>query len=137
MGTELPPPTERGTTATHFRNLRNARPMSIVAKRLDGSRCHLVHMPRPRRHCVIWGPSYPPEKRGHSSPRHPIFRPMSIVAKRSPISATAELLYYYTGRQQSFITETYPRKIRSSATVVKDWLRVSLIAHSWSVLSAL
>jgi len=40
--------------------------------------------------CVRWGPSSPlPEKRGHSSPN---FLPMSIVAERSPISATAELL---------------------------------------------
>ena len=37
---------------------------------------------------VLWGPS--PPKRGHSSPPH-TFGP-SIVAKRSPISATAELL---------------------------------------------
>ena len=42
--------------------------------------------PRPRRHCVKWGPSSP--KRGTA----PNFRPMSIVAKRSPISATAEHL---------------------------------------------
>jgi len=40
--------------------------MPVVAKRLDGSRCHLV--------------------RGTA----PNLRPMSIVAKRSPISATAE-----------------------------------------------
>jgi len=31
-----------------------------------------------------------PHGKGHSSP--PTFRPMSIVAKRTPISATAELL---------------------------------------------
>jgi len=37
---------------------------------------------------VLDGDPIPPEK-GHSS----IPRPMSIVAKRSPISATAELLY--------------------------------------------
>jgi len=44
--------------------------------------------PRPRRHCVTWGPSSPTE-RGTAAPT---FRPMSIVAKRSPISATAEFL---------------------------------------------
>jgi len=42
-------------------------------------RCHLVrtYRPRPRRHCVRWGPSSP-------SPEgvHPHFRPMSVVAKR-------------------------------------------------------
>ena len=67
------------------------RPMSVVAKGwMDqdttwyGGRC------RPRRHCVRWGPSSPHGK-GHSSPS-PLFRPMSIVAKRSPISTAAELL---------------------------------------------
>ena len=90
--------------------------------------------PRPRPHCARWGPSSPPQERGHSpqflahvccgqtvgwikvphgtmvghghgnivldadpapSPRGtaPKFRPMSIVAKRSPISATAEHLF--------------------------------------------
>jgi len=34
-----------------------------------------------------------PHGKGHCSPP-PIFRPMSIVAKRSPISATAELLFF-------------------------------------------
>jgi len=47
---------------------------------------------RPRPHCVIWGPSLP-QKSGHSP--YPNFRPMSVVAKRSPISATAEHLFYY------------------------------------------
>jgi len=60
--------------------------MSIVAKRLDGSRCHLVrrYRSRSRRHCVICGPSFPlpPKKDGHSSPR--TIRPigLSIVVKR-------------------------------------------------------
>ena len=39
-------------------------------------------------HCVRWGPAPLPQKRGTA----PDFRPMSIVAKRSPISATAEIL---------------------------------------------
>jgi len=47
--------------------------------------------PPPRSYCVRWGPSSP-VKRGTA----PNFRPMSIVAKRSPISATAEhLLHTY------------------------------------------
>jgi len=46
--------------------------------------------PRPR--CVRWDPACFPGK-WHSSP--PSFWPMSIVAKRSPISATAELLLYF------------------------------------------
>jgi len=41
-------------------------------------------------HCVRWGPSCPHGK-GYSGPL-PTFRPMSIVTKRSPISAAAELL---------------------------------------------
>jgi len=55
--------------------------MSIVAKRLDGSICYLyVGRPRPRRHCVRWGLSFPtPTERGTAAPT---FRPMSIVAKR-------------------------------------------------------
>ena len=91
--------------------------------------------PRPRPHCVRWGPSSPSHKKGHSSPQllahvccaqtaewikmphdvevglnpsdivlhgdpaapakrgtAPNFRPMSIVAKRSPTSTTAEHL---------------------------------------------
>jgi len=43
--------------------------MSIVAKRLDGSRWHLAWIePRPRRHCVRCGPSSLP-KQGTQLPR--------------------------------------------------------------------
>ena len=36
----------------------------IVAKQLDGLRCYWYgSWPRPRRHCVRWGPSCPPRKR--------------------------------------------------------------------------
>jgi len=45
----------------------------------------------PRRHYVKWGPSSPPQRKGHT----PNFWPVSIVAKRSPISATAELLFLF------------------------------------------
>ena len=49
--------------------------MSVVAKRLDGSRCHLIgrYRPRPRPHCVRWGPSCqltPPPKTGGTSRPH-------------------------------------------------------------------
>ena len=44
--------------------------------------------PQPRRHCVDGDPSSLPPKRGTA----PNFRLMSIVAKCSPISATAEHL---------------------------------------------
>jgi len=44
----------------------NCRPMSVVAKRLDGRRFHMYGgRPRPRRLCVRWGPS-PPSEKQHS-----------------------------------------------------------------------
>ena len=46
---------------------------------------------RPMRHCVGWGPSSP--KMGTAAP--PNFLPMFIVAKQSPISVTAELLFSF------------------------------------------
>jgi len=40
--------------------------MSVVAKRLAGSRCSLVRdRPRPRPHCVRWAPSSPSPKGAH------------------------------------------------------------------------
>ena len=46
---------------------------------------------RPKRpHCAKWGPSSPAER----DTAVPTFRLMSMVAKRSPISATAELLLW-------------------------------------------
>jgi len=46
------PPLKRGTASSNF------RPMSVVAKRLDGSRCHLHEgRPRPRQQCVRCGRS--------------------------------------------------------------------------------
>ena len=58
----------------------NFRPMSVVAKRLDGLRCHLVRSyrlrPQPRRR-ARWGPRSP-----KTGAQHPQFWPMSIVAKR-------------------------------------------------------
>jgi len=44
-------------------------------------------------HIVLDGAQYPPSKRGTAAPS---FRPMSIVAKQSPISATGELLLLLT-----------------------------------------
>jgi len=63
------------------RALPNFRPMSIVPKRLDGSRCHYVYglrygLDRLKRHCVRWGPISPSQKGGEPPPN---FRPMSIV----------------------------------------------------------
>jgi len=51
-------PVKRGTVPTF-------QSMSVVAKRLDGTRCHLVGgRTRSTPHCVRWGPSSPPK--GHS-----------------------------------------------------------------------
>ena len=67
------------------------RPMSVVAKRLDG----WIKMPLSTvvglgpGDIMLDGDPASPRKR-HSSP--PLLRPMSIAAKRSPISAIAELL---------------------------------------------
>jgi len=46
---------------------------------------------RYRRHCVKWGPSSPTET---GTAAFPTFRPMSIVAKWSPISATESPCIY-------------------------------------------
>jgi len=61
-----------------------------TSKRLDGSRCRLVrrYRRRPRRHCVKLGPS--PPRKGAQQPL--TSRPVSVVAKRSSISASAEHL---------------------------------------------
>jgi len=60
MRTQLPP--KRGTPAASF------RPMSVVAKRLVGPKCHLTGgRRRLSRHCVTWGPSS--HQRGTSPPQ--------------------------------------------------------------------
>jgi len=54
---------------------RNFRPMSVVAKRLDGVRWRTWYgcRPRPRRLCVRWGPSYPQNRR--NTHHHPVYGP--------------------------------------------------------------
>jgi len=47
---------------------------------------------RPGPHCVRWGGTQLPTRKGAQQPP-PTFRLMSIAARRSPISATAELLF--------------------------------------------
>ena len=61
MGTQLPLP--QRDTAPNF------RPISVVAKWLHGSRCHMVlpgGTPRPRQPCIRWGLRSPPQKGGRS-----------------------------------------------------------------------
>ena len=65
----------------------NFRPMSIVAKQLDGFKMPLGPEVGPDNIVLDGGPA--PSIRGTA----PNFRPMSIVAKRFPISPTAELLF--------------------------------------------
>ena len=43
---------------------------------------------------IVLDGELPPQGKEHSSSPAPSFRPMPIAAKRSPISATAELLLY-------------------------------------------
>jgi len=65
MGTQHPLP--KGGTAP------NVRPMSIVAKRLDGLRRWYGGKPWPRRHCARCGPSSRPKNKRRSP--HPNFGP--------------------------------------------------------------
>jgi len=56
-----------GPSSPHQKGMQppNFRPISIVAKCLNGSRCHLVGgRPRPRQLCVRWGPRSPSPKGG-------------------------------------------------------------------------
>jgi len=53
-----PAPLSKRGTAPSFRSI------SVVAKWLDGPRCHLVGgRPQPKQHCVRWGPNSPPPNR--------------------------------------------------------------------------
>jgi len=80
-GTSSPSP--KGGTAPHF------RPTFVVAKRLDGSRCHWVW--RYGSDQATLCPQPPHSQNGHSPLQ---FSAISIVAKRWLISATAEHLYF-------------------------------------------
>jgi len=58
----------------------------------------LIH--DPSTHCLLWWGSSSPRKKDTA----PNFRPMSIVAKRSPISATAEHLFTFCFVFPIFVT---------------------------------
>jgi len=64
----------------------NFRPISIVAKRLDASRCHFMQVGLGPGDFVFDGNPATPRERAH-----PVFGPC-LLWPRSPISATAELL---------------------------------------------
>jgi len=74
---------------------------------------HLVWRPRPTQYCVRWGPSSPCGK-GTAAPT---FRPMSVVAKWSPISTTAELLFSYANDLGK--TQTRSSPVRYSGAFLK------------------
>ena len=74
----------------------NFRPMSVMAKRLDGSRCHLVGRQTVAQ-VTLCQMDPAPHERGTTVPS---FRPMSIVAKLSPILATAEHLFHLASKTQ-------------------------------------
>ena len=70
--------------------LPNFRSMPVISHAngwMDHATTWYGDMPRLRPHCVRWEPSSPQRT------QPPNFRPMSVVAKRSPIPATAELLF--------------------------------------------
>jgi len=79
-GDPLPPP-ERGTAASHAHFSTHV----YCGYTWYGGR------PRPRRHRVRWGPS----SQWKGAQQTPSFRPTSISAKRSLISATTELVSLY------------------------------------------
>jgi len=66
----------------------NFRPMSIVAKQLDGLRCHSVWRKASTQVIRVRGGPSSPQKKKHSP--HPIFGPC-LLWLLSPISTTAEL----------------------------------------------
>jgi len=95
---------------------------SIVAKRLHGSRCHLVGKYSPRaRHCVRCGPSYP-QKKGHTH-HHPIFGPCLLW----PNGWMDEDAAWYGSRPRSrphvvLDGDPPPRKGHSSPPLLGAWL---------------
>jgi len=93
--------------------------MSLVAKRLDGSRCHLVWR-QARGPCGIAldeGPALPPPPKGYNTPT---FRLMSIVAKR-------------LDRSRCHLVQSRPRRRPQYARRGPSFLRM---AHSSSHFSA-
>jgi len=74
---------------------------------------------------VLDGDRAPPTERGTAS--SPTFRPMSIVAKRSPISATAELLLFFTSENIAIkFRQMAPLCVRPTKSIeieLRDMLR--------------
>jgi len=93
-GDPVVPPQQRGRS-----HAPNFRPISIVPKRLDASRCHSVGgRPQPRRVCVRWGPS-PLPKRGPS----PILRVDVRISKLDPTCGALLVVANFVALEQQII----------------------------------
>jgi len=79
----FPPPKKKGHSPPLLDHV-----YFIVAKCLDGSRCHLVRRSASAKATLCYMGIQLPRKRAQP----PNFQPMSVVAKWSPISATADHL---------------------------------------------
>jgi len=108
----------------------NSRPMSVVAKRLDGLRCHLVwrYRPRPRRLCVRWWHSSP-DKKGHSP--HPIFVPC-LWWPNDCMDGWRRHLVRSTPWPSHIVLDgdpAPPRKVHSSPPFFRSMFIVATVAH--------
>ena len=81
--------------------------------------------PRPRPHCVRWGPSGDPAP----TAARPHFRPTPIAAKRSPISATAADLV-----QLATLRNRVP--LRPCLQCARFCYGAAQIRHCWSIIQA-
>jgi len=94
--------------------------------------------PRPRPHCVRWGRSSP--AKGYSTPS-PLFGPC-LLWPRSPISATAELLFTNGSRSQcdhnySSIPQSTKLKCGPMPNVMADAAQpVENLYTSWAIKSS-
>ena len=84
---------------THLSPKREHRPQfaahSIVAKRLDGSRCHLVRIEAGPGHCVRREPSSPAPRKGAQQLLSPHFSAHVYCGQMVPVSAIAKLLLLF------------------------------------------
>ena len=71
-----------------------------MAKRFDKTRCHLVNggTPRPRRHCIRWGPSSP-QKGAHQPP---LFGPFLLWPNGRPFQLLLSSCYFYSWKNYDF-----------------------------------
>jgi len=92
--------------------------------------------PRPRQHCVRWGPSSPTERGTAAAPC--TYRPKSNLTKRSPTSAAAELLFFSGangGRKLRFneLTQVHLKTGRETGVCVFSMTIAVLYLHSVAI----